>query len=245
MNKTHNTFPTFSTIANRSSSNTNYNSNSLRVPLSSTAAAATTQGATAAATSPTTKHQQQQQQINIAAIQKPRASYPEIMNPRLSLNGTLRHLVPSPRPLYRDHSSRSIQPLTANEQQMAELDGSFYGNVTRSGYLTTSTAAMGGGGGVVGGGGVGGGSGYLGLNYNCGLVEYGTGGSYGGGGVGGDVQFHTTELSITPSMTGDEQCIDLGSLRRFSIDRHSFLGKRFWFLLFLKICFFLTIMTAL
>lgn len=69
----------------------NYNtfscSNSLRVP---------------SATAPTAK---QQQQMNLAAIQKPRASYPEIMNPRLSLNGTLRHLVPSPRPLYRDRSA--------------------------------------------------------------------------------------------------------------------------------------------
>ncbi|KNC32846.1 hypothetical protein FF38_01707 [Lucilia cuprina] len=223
------------------SNNSNRASNSLRVPTTSTA---------------TAKHQQQ---INLAAIQKPRASYPEIMNPRLSLNGTLRHLVPSPRPLYRDHSSRSIHPLTANEQQMSELDGSFYGTITRSGYLTASNA----GGGSSGGGVVDSGalldlsSSNVGivttttsLDYTSGLNDYsgsagggvGGGGSSSVGGVGvlagsgmgdfssaGGVHFHTTELSITPSMTGDEQCIDLGSLRRFSIDRHSFLdlGSKF------------------
>lgn len=214
-----------------SSNNNRTTSNSLRVP------------ATASATA---KHQQQ---MNLAAIQKPRASYPEIMNPRLSLNGTLRHLVPSPRPLYRDHSSRSIHPLTANEQQMSELDGSFYGNIIHS------SGRGSGGGGSIGGGG------YLnasnnmmgndgGVGSDIGLIDLSTsnvgimttttsldynsvGGGAGGSGTGdfnsstggGGVHFHTTELSITPSMTGDEQCIDLGSLRRFSIDRHSFLGK--------------------
>ncbi|XP_054737768.1 uncharacterized protein LOC129244179 [Anastrepha obliqua] len=145
--------------------------------------------------------------------QKPRASYPEIMHPRLSLNGTLRHLVPSPRPLYRDHSSRSIQPLTANEQQMAELDGSFYGNTL--GCFSTSGGGGGGGGSSRGGGG-GGGSSRVGF-------------SGGGGGGESNTGFHTTELSITPTLTGDEQFIDLGSLRRFSIDRQSFLdlGSKF------------------
>lgn len=142
--------------------------------------------------------------------QKPRASYPEIMQPRLSLNGTLRHLVPSPRPLYRDHSSRSIQPLTANEQQMAELDGSFYGN-TLGCFITGGSKGGGSGGGV-------GGSNRM----SCGGTA--TGGS--GGGGESNTAFHTTELSITPTLTCDEQYIDLGSLRRFSIDRQSFLGKR-------------------
>lgn len=140
--------------------------------------------------------------------QKPRASYPEIMQPRLSLNGTLRHLVPSPRPLYRDHSSRSIQPLTANEQQMAELDGSFYGN-TLGCFITGGS----------GGGGT----------KSCGVGAGGSRCGFGGGGGGGGASntgFHTTELSITPTLTGEEQFIDLGSLRRFSIDRQSFLGKR-------------------
>lgn len=147
--------------------------------------------------------------------QKPRASYPEIMQPRLSLNGTttaatmLKHLVPSPRPLlFREHSARSIQPLFAAEQQMAELDGSsFYGGISGGG-ANPGYSGTGGRGGYGGGGsgGRGGGS-----------------SSTAGGGGGG---FHTTELSITPTMTGDEQYIDLGSLRRFSIDRHSFLGKR-------------------
>ncbi|XP_053965162.1 cyclic nucleotide-gated cation channel beta-1 [Anastrepha ludens] len=145
--------------------------------------------------------------------QKPRASYPEIMHPRLSLNGTLRHLVPSPRPLYRDHSSRSIQPLTANEQQMAELDGSFYGNTL--GCFSTSGGGGGGGGSSRAGGG-GGGSSRVGF-------------SGGGGGGESNTGFHTTELSITPTLMGDEQFIDLGSLRRFSIDRQSFLdlGSKF------------------
>ncbi|XP_058981654.1 cyclic nucleotide-gated cation channel beta-3 [Musca domestica] len=172
---------------NNSSSSSGINSNSLRVPSATTPA--------------TAKLQQQQQQQQY--LQKPRASYPEIMNPRLSLNGTLRHLVPSPGPLYREHSSRSIQPLTANEQQMAELDGSsFYG------------------------GGCGSGGGSVTRNGGAGVDAYNTdgGGSYGIG-----VNYHTTELSITPTMNGDEQCIDLGSLRRFSIDRHSFLdlGSKF------------------
>lgn len=165
----------------------------------------------------------------------PRASFPEIMQPRLSLNGMLNppypSLMPSPRPLYRDHSSRSINPLTAYEQQMAELDGSFYGsnaaylgagmsgsaggattctNLTVGGAATAASAAAGCGGG--GGGGVGSGA----------ASGGGGGGGVGGGGAGA---FHTTELSITPTMPADEQFIDLGSLRRFSIDRQSFLGK--------------------
>nr|XP_036226058.1 potassium/sodium hyperpolarization-activated cyclic nucleotide-gated channel 2 isoform X2 [Bactrocera oleae] len=141
--------------------------------------------------------------------QRPRASYPEIMQPRLSLNGTLRHLVPSPRPLYRDHSSRSIQPLTANEQQMAELDGSFYGN-TLGCFSTGGSGGGGNKGGAVGAGGS--------------RIGFG-----GGGGGECNTGFHTTELSITPTLTGDEQYIDLGSLRRFSIDRQSFLdlGSKF------------------
>ncbi|XP_055839287.1 potassium/sodium hyperpolarization-activated cyclic nucleotide-gated channel 1 isoform X2 [Episyrphus balteatus] len=101
--------------------------------------------------------------------QRPRSSYPEFLQPRLSLNGTVsghRHLVPSPRPLFREQSSRSFQPFLESY---------------------TGTAASGGGG------------------------------------------MHTTELSITPSVAGDEQYIDLGSLRRFSIDRQSFndLGSKF------------------
>uniref|UniRef100_A0A1I8P5U7 Ion transport domain-containing protein n=1 Tax=Stomoxys calcitrans TaxID=35570 RepID=A0A1I8P5U7_STOCA len=65
-------------------------------------------------------------------------------------------------------------------------------------------------------------------NSISGIGVGGGGGGFGHGG-GGGVNFHTTELSITPTMTGDEQCIDLGSLRRFSIDRHSFLdlGSKF------------------
>lgn len=186
------------------------------------------------------KQQQQQQQYQLQYLQKPRASYPEIMNPRLSLNGTLRHLVPSPGPLYREHSSRSIQPLTANEQQMAELDGSLYGgsgggSVTRSGYLTTSTmagapvtmATLATSTATSGGSHV---SFMAGIENNCSIGGSGLSGAGGGAGTGG-VSFHTTELSITPSMTGDDQCIDLGSLRRFSIDRHSFLGK----IIFLKL----------
>lgn len=151
----------------------------------------------------------------------PRASFPEIMQPRLSLNGFLNpSLMPSPRPLYRDHSSRSINPLTAYEQQMAELDGSFY--ASNAGYLGAGMGGSAGGGTTctnltVGGGGaatsVGGGSGGPAL---------GGGPSSGGGGASA---IHTTELSITPTMASDEQFIDLGSLRRFSIDRQSFLGK--------------------
>ncbi|EDW31922.1 GL10706 [Drosophila persimilis] len=149
----------------------------------------------------------------------PRASFPEIMQPRLSLNGLLNpSLMPSPRPLYRDHSSRSINPLTAYEQQMAELDGSFY--ASNAGYLG---AGMGGSAGgattctnlTVGGGSSGAPSGGL---------------SHGGGTIGGgSAAIHTTELSITPTMAADEQFIDLGSLRRFSIDRQSFLdlGPKF------------------
>ncbi|XP_017837388.1 cyclic nucleotide-gated cation channel alpha-3 isoform X2 [Drosophila busckii] len=109
------------------------------------------------------------------------------MQPRLSLNGMLNppypSLMPSPRPLYRDHSSRSINPLTQYEQQMAELDGSFYG--CNAAYLGAS---------------------------NVGVPSAPA--------VSG---VHTTELSITPTMAADEQFIDLGSLRRFSIDRQSFL----------------------
>ncbi|XP_070066111.1 uncharacterized protein [Drosophila virilis] len=173
----------------------------------------------------------------------PRASFPEIMQPRLSLNGMLNppypSLMPSPRPLYRDHSSRSINPLTAYEQQMAELDGSFYGsnaaylgagmsgstggattctNLTVGGAATATSAAAAGGGGGGGGVGVGVGSGAA--------SGSGGGGGVGGGGAGA---FHTTELSITPTMPADEQFIDLGSLRRFSIDRQSFLdlGPKF------------------
>ncbi|KAL7736054.1 hypothetical protein ACLKA6_003792 [Drosophila palustris] len=153
------------------------------------------------------------------------------MQPRLSLNGMLNppypSLMPSPRPLYRDHSSRSINPLTAYEQQMAELDGSFYGsnaaylghgmggsaggattctNLTVGGAATTTTTTGAGAGANSGAG----------------------GGGSGGAGLSGGA-FHTTELSITPTMAADEQFIDLGSLRRFSIDRQSFLdlGPKF------------------
>ncbi|BFG06405.1 potassium/sodium hyperpolarization-activated cyclic nucleotide-gated channel 4 [Drosophila madeirensis] len=148
------------------------------------------------------------------------------MQPRLSLNGLLNPaLMPSPRPLYRDHSSRSINPLTAYEQQMAELDGSFYasnaaylgagmggsaGGATTCTNLTVGGTSPGGGGGVSHGGGIGIGAGA-------------------GAGAGGAPAIHTTELSITPTMANDEQFIDLGSLRRFSIDRQSFLdlGPKF------------------
>lgn len=158
------------------------------------------------------------------------------MQPRLSLNGMLNpsypSLMPSPRPLYRDHSSRSINPLTQYEQQMAELDGSFYGS--NAAYLG---AGMGGSAGgattctnlTVGGAmstanstshGLGGGGG--GARASSGAA--GGGGSTARGNTSAGA-FHTTELSITPTMAADEQFIDLGSLRRFSIDRQSFLGK--------------------
>ncbi|TDG48343.1 hypothetical protein AWZ03_005298 [Drosophila navojoa] len=164
----------------------------------------------------------------------PRASFLNIMQPRLSLNGMLNppypSLMPSPRPLYRDHSSRSINPLTAYEQQMAELDGSFYGS--NAGYLggsagggTTCTNLTAAGANTGGGGGVGGaGSGGGGIGAGASGTQ-----SNSGGGVGGGGAFHTTELSITPTMAADEQFIDLGSLRRFSIDRQSFLdlGPKF------------------
>lgn len=103
---------------------------------------------------------------------------------------------------------------------MAELDGSFYGS--NAGYLggsagggTTCTNLTVGGANTSGGGGsgVGGMGGASGTQVAGGV----------GGGAGG--AFHTTELSITPTMPADEQFIDLGSLRRFSIDRQSFLGK--------------------
>jgi len=146
------------------------------------------------------------------------------MQPRLSLNGLLNpSLMPSPRPLYRDHSSRSINPLTAYEQQMAELDGSFY--ASNAGYLGAGMGGSAGGGTTctnltVGGGSTGGGAMASGGGGTSAQVGGGGGGSGGGGAA-----IHTTELSITPTMAGDEQFIDLGSLRRFSIDRQSFLGK--------------------
>lgn len=89
---------------------------------------------------------------------------------------------------------------------MAELDGSFYGN-TLGCFSTGSSGGGGNKGGAVGAGGS--------------RIGFG-----GGGGGESNTGFHTTELSITPTLTGDEQYIDLGSLRRFSIDRQSFLGKR-------------------
>ncbi|XP_033233687.1 potassium/sodium hyperpolarization-activated cyclic nucleotide-gated channel 4 isoform X2 [Drosophila pseudoobscura] len=149
----------------------------------------------------------------------PRASCPEIMQPRLSLNGLLNpSLMPSPRPLYRDHSSRSINPLTAYEQQMAELDGSFY--ASNAGYLGAGMGGSAGGATTCTNLTVGGGS----------SGAPGGGLSHGGGTIGGgSAAIHTTELSITPTMAADEQFIDLGSLRRFSIDRQSFLdlGPKF------------------
>ncbi|KAH8402477.1 hypothetical protein KR009_012248 [Drosophila setifemur] len=166
----------------------------------------------------------------------PRASFPEIMQPRLSLNGLLNpSLMPSPRPLYRDHSSRSINPLTAYEQQMAELDGSFY--ASNAGYLGAGMGGSAGGGTTCTNLTVGGGSSGPGTASASGgggasathLGGTGTSTGHGGGGVGGGAGIHTTELSITPTMANDEQFIDLGSLRRFSIDRQSFLdlGPKF------------------
>ncbi|XP_017114734.1 uncharacterized protein LOC108137528 isoform X1 [Drosophila elegans] len=164
----------------------------------------------------------------------PRASFPEIMQPRLSLNGLLNpSLMPSPRPLYRDHSSRSINPLTAYEQQMAELDGSFYGSNAQ--YLGAGMGGSAGGGTTCTNLTVGGGSSGISAGGNATAGGGGTAshvggsGSGSGGGGGGGAAIHTTELSITPTMAGDEQFIDLGSLRRFSIDRQSFLdlGPKF------------------
>ncbi|XP_016953080.1 uncharacterized protein LOC108026609 isoform X3 [Drosophila biarmipes] len=167
-------------------------------------------------------------QSNFGPGLAPRASFPEIMQPRLSLNGLLNpSLMPSPRPLYRDHSSRSINPLTAYEQQMAELDGSFY--ASNAGYLGAGMGGSAGGGTTCTNLTVGGGS----TGISAGAKAVGGGGlsqvgGTGGGGAGG-AAIHTTELSITPTMAGDEQFIDLGSLRRFSIDRQSFLdlGPKF------------------
>lgn len=157
------------------------------------------------------------------------------MQPRLSLNGMLNpsypSLMPSPRPLYRDHSSRSINPLTQYEQQMAELDGSFYGS--NAAYLGAGMGGSAGGattctnltvGGAMSTGnstshGLGGGGGAGGARASSG------GGGAARGSAAAAGAFHTTELSITPTMAADEQFIDLGSLRRFSIDRQSFLGK--------------------
>ncbi|XP_051860128.1 uncharacterized protein LOC117572236 isoform X1 [Drosophila albomicans] len=170
----------------------------------------------------------------------PRASFPEIMQPRLSLNGMLNppypSLMPSPRPLYRDHSSRSINPLTAYEQQMAELDGSFYGS--NAAYLGAGMGGSAGGATTCTNLTVGGATGQS--TANCDAATAIGGGGGGGVGVGAGVNnntanssgggaFHTTELSITPTMPADEQFIDLGSLRRFSIDRQSFLdlGPKF------------------
>ncbi|XP_044313388.1 uncharacterized protein LOC108044467 isoform X2 [Drosophila rhopaloa] len=171
-------------------------------------------------------------QSNIGHRLAPRASFPEIMQPRLSLNGLLNpSLMPSPRPLYRDHSSRSINPLTAYEQQMAELDGSFY--ASNAGYLGAGMGGSAGGGTTctnltVGGGSSGISAGGSATAGGGGIASH-VGGSGAGGGGGGGAAIHTTELSITPTMAGDEQFIDLGSLRRFSIDRQSFLdlGPKF------------------
>lgn len=158
------------------------------------------------------------------------------MQPRLSLNGMLNpsypSLMPSPRPLYRDHSSRSINPLTAYEQQMAELDGSFY--ASNAAYLGAGMGGSAGGATTCTNLTVGGGGGAT--STSTGNSSSMVGGIGGGGKVGGRIggnakgstggaTFHTTELSITPTMAADEQFIDLGSLRRFSIDRQSFLGK--------------------
>lgn len=132
----------------------------------------------------TTNTQQQRKQtqtkiMTIPTIQKPSKKSSELMHQRLSLNGTttaiLKHLDPSPRPLLRDLSSRSIQPLTSAEAQMSiDIDGG-------SPSVIPCTDPNG---------------------------------------------YYTTELSITPSLNGDDQFIvDLGSLRRFSIDRQSFMGK--------------------
>nr|XP_017090959.1 potassium/sodium hyperpolarization-activated cyclic nucleotide-gated channel 4 isoform X2 [Drosophila bipectinata] len=157
----------------------------------------------------------------------PRASFPEIMQPRLSLNGLLNpSLMPSPRPLYRDHSSRSINPLTAYEQQMAELDGSFY--ASNAGYLGAGMGGSAGGGTTCTNLTVGGGGAATSVGGGIGGPALGGGPSSGGGG-GGASAIHTTELSITPTLASDEQFIDLGSLRRFSIDRQSFLdlGPKF------------------
>lgn len=120
---------------------------------------------------------------------------------------------------------------------MAELDGSFYGsnaaylgagmggsaggattctNLTVGGAMSTGNSTSHG---LAGGGGAGGASG---------AARAGAGAAGGGGAARGNTAagaFHTTELSITPTMAADEQFIDLGSLRRFSIDRQSFLGK--------------------
>jgi len=168
-------------------------------------------------------------QSNIGQGLAPRASFPEIMQPRLSLNGLLNpSLMPSPRPLYRDHSSRSINPLTAYEQQMAELDGSFY--ASNAGYLGAGMGGSAGGGTTCTNLTVGGGSSGISAGASAkaggggGPSQVGGTGDGGAGGAGG-AAIHTTELSITPTMAGDEQFIDLGSLRRFSIDRQSFLGK--------------------
>lgn len=115
---------------------------------------------------------------------------------------------------------------------MAELDGSFYGS--NAAYLG---AGMGGSAGgattctnlTVGGAMSTGNSTSHGLGGGAGGARASSGAAGGGGSTArGNTSagaFHTTELSITPTMAADEQFIDLGSLRRFSIDRQSFLGK--------------------
>lgn len=147
-----------------------------------------------------------------------RSSYPEILRPRLSLNGTMtpfRYLSISPRPLLRDSNSKSTQPLmmstmmmsssihdeptnSSNSMMMATLGGA--GNVTgtnprnRKGpTISTMTATTNR------------------VQSNVQNSSYGA--------------FDDNKTVYSINSNNLNMVENLGSLRRFSIDRHSFLGK--------------------
>lgn len=133
-----------------------------------------------------------------------RSSYPEILRPRLSLNGTMtpfRYLSISPRPLLRDSNSKSTQPLTmsstttTNDETTAFgattlMMANFTANNNHNRRNTTATNR---------------------IQSNVQSSSYRT--------------FVDNNPVYSINSNNMNMAENLGSLRRFSIDRHSFLGK--------------------
>lgn len=154
-----------------------------------------------------------------------RSSYPEILRPRLSLNGTMtpfRYLSISPRPLLRDSNSKSTQPLTMSSTTTANDE-------TTTAFGTTMMMA----------------------NFTATANNHRRNTSANTNRIQSNVQsssygaFDDSNNPVYSINSNNMNMVEnLGSLRRFSIDRHSFLGKLVqfncvgWLLLFVDDCLF-------
>lgn len=137
-----------------------------------------------------------------------RSSYPEILRPRLSLNGTMtpfRYLSISPRPLLRDSNSKSTQPLTMSSTLTANDETAFGTALMMVNFPATATSNT-----------------TNNIRRNTTAITNRIQSNVQSSSYGA---FDDNNPVYSINSNNMNMVENLGSLRRFSIDRHSFLGK--------------------